>query len=214
MDLTGSALVIKDRLLMIDNIHFLWEPVRCCVIKMPLYRFQQCEDFAHEVYESNKDLYEKRGQSYKPEVIRQIITGKLGEWAVYYYLTTFLGSHTTEPDMEIYGANRKSYDADLCCGNPKEPMIRHFLHVKSILCTSAKRYGLSWLMEKKDPLFSKKTPELMAYCQVIDRQIVHFYGFQPSDTLTIGEPRKTSLESKCGLYFKEQDPKNINFMLK
>jgi hypothetical protein len=189
---------------LIKNIHFLAHPIRCAVIQLPERCFQVSENFAYEVYESNADMYSRRGQNDKAEIIRQIITGKLGEWGVYYYLNSFMGFHSNEPDMEIYGRIKKSFDADLIAGDPQEPMAKTFIHVKSILCNRAKQYGLSWIMEKSDPLWKAKRPEYLAYCQILGKDLVHFYGFQRSDRVTLGEPRKKSLESKYGLYFSEQ----------
>ena len=192
---------------MLKNIHFLLHPTPCVVVELPENCFEKCEVFATDVYETNKDCYQGRRQTSKNEIIRQIITGKLGEFAVYYYMNAFLGFHSNDVDLEIYKTKEvKSFDADFRAGKIGDNDAIYNIHVKSILCSSAKKYGLSWIMEKNDPLFNNmnKMDEVFAFCQVLGKRIVHFYGFLPLPMLRLGKPKKSSLKSKYAIYFGEQ----------
>lgn len=97
-----------------------------------------CQEFAREVYETNRDEYARRGQSNPESVIPQIQTGKVTEWAVYRFFHS-KGVPTTPPDMKIYLKGQKSYSTDhLVAGFP--------LHVKSQTLEQAIRLGkgTSW----------------------------------------------------------------------
>ena len=84
-------------------------------------------------------LYQKRGGFKSVD----ILTGALGELAVYRLLKS-RSIKTNKPDLTIH--NNKSYDADLTDGT-------NSYHVKSQNMESIKRYGHSWLLQRKDPLF-------------------------------------------------------------
>jgi len=111
-------------------------------------------------------LYEKRG-GFKVE---DIISGALAELAVYKLLKSN-GIKVAKPDFTIHSKGQKSYDADLSDG------LHHF-HVKGQTLESKKRYGASWIMQRKDPIINK--PERMHYlvpCTVcIDTGRVEIYG--------------------------------------
>lgn len=196
---------------MLKNIHFLLHPIPCLVVELPFETFAQCNNFAHNVYETNKDCYQGRRQTSKEAVIRQIITGKLGEFAVYNYINAALGFHSNDVDLEIYDKKDKSFDADFRAGkiDPSSPIYN--IHVKSILCTSASKYGLSWLMQKNDPVFKNmnKMDEVFAFCQVISKRVVHFYGFLHLPMVRLGKPKVSSLESKYAIYFDDQDKEQL-----
>lgn len=196
-------------------MHFLIHPIPCVVIELPFGDFEKCNAFAHNVYESNKDCYQGRRQTNKEAIIRQIITGKLGEFAVYYFMNSYLGWHSNEVDLEVYGKNRKSFEPDFRAGKIEPSSAIYNIHVKSILCNSAKKYGLSWLMEKKDPIFKNDSnmSEVFAFCQVLGKNLVHFYGFLPLPMVRLGEPRKKALESKYAIYFEDQNKEELVYTL-
>ena len=50
-----------------------------------------------------------------------------------------------KPDFNIYSTGKKSFAADLSDGN------LHF-HIKGQTKDSAKKYSISWLFQKEDPL--------------------------------------------------------------
>jgi hypothetical protein len=104
-----------------------------------------CEAFADRVIESNKDEYARRKQSDLVKIKKDIVTGKLAEWGVYFiYLSR--GRYLNTPDMQIYPKEHKSFDPDLRWG-------LYNLHIKSQTLESFMRYGDSWIFQAKDPLF-------------------------------------------------------------
>jgi len=196
---------------MIKNMKLVLEPYTGIEIKLPTRTFNKCQEFAKEVYSTNKECYSRRGQSDETLIKRQIITGKLGEWATYHWITSRLGMHCNEPDMEIY--TEKSFDSDLKCGHIDGDIFN--IHVKSILHHNVKDYGISFLMEKKDKLFKDnlKMGEVFAFNVVKDKNTVYFKGFLNAAMAVLGEPKKTSLESKYAIYFEDQNKDAVLFHL-
>lgn len=104
--------------------------------------YDKCKNFANKRIEGSSYLYAYRGESSKNKMIDDCVIGTLGEWAAYYYLKN-KGIKVSEPDMNIYPARRKTFNADLF---NKELRV----HVKSQSDKSFKYYGASWLLQKKD----------------------------------------------------------------
>jgi hypothetical protein len=102
----------------------------------------QCQEFARKRIEGSSSLYAYRGESNNMKMVEDCVIGTLGEWGVYEYLIG-KGYEISKPDMEIYPARRKSFNADLF---NKELRI----HVKSQSDKSYKYYGSSYLLQKKD----------------------------------------------------------------
>jgi hypothetical protein len=101
---------------------------------------RRAEKFATERCGEDQSLYKKRGGFKRDD----ILVGALGEIAVYKFLTEH-GFKVNKPDFAIYEKKDKSFASDLTDG------MRHF-HVKAQSCKSAKLYGESWLLQKRDPL--------------------------------------------------------------
>ena len=128
-------------------------------IKISKYYLDKCRDFAEKQLKGSKDLYAYRGEHNLEKMLEDIVVGKLGECAVYKYLSD-RGLYCTRPDFKIYEAKRKSFDADLFCENCP-------VHVKSQSVLSSKRYGSSWLFQKSDSLLKcDTTQEFMAFTKV------------------------------------------------
>tara|TARA_R110002020_G_scaffold119453_4_gene272563 strand:- start:211 stop:747 length:537 start_codon:yes stop_codon:yes gene_type:complete len=111
--------------------------------------YDKALEFAQEVYDTNRDEYERRDQGDRDLVIRQIANGKLAEWGAYIYILS-TGSWCTAPDMNIYESYNKSYDADL-------KTKKYNVHVKSISSYNLERYGASWVFQKNDPIVTEPT---------------------------------------------------------
>ena len=104
------------------------------------------------------EQYKKRHQ-HNPERIKwNYFVGKIGEFAVYEYLTN-LGYECTPPDLTI--TSDKSYAADLICEG-------RYIHVKT--CEDAPRYRYtrierSWVFQKNDRLIYNPHPDdFIALC--------------------------------------------------
>lgn len=125
--------------------------------------------------------------------------GKIAEWACYRWLCTYVSCPEAPPDMEIYKAKDKSFDADLVVdGVP--------IHVKSMTVQSAERWGLSWVFDINDDL------EGWMALWLINREEIELLGLLPVDAVNEfwSPTRKTSLKTKKVLYY--DDIKHLNLM--
>lgn len=159
------------------------------LIAPSLYQEKLCQIFSDEVYKTNKDMYAFRNQNNESKVKSDIYLGKLAEFAVFNYLY-LKGKNVSAPDIMIYEADRKSYDADLFIDD-KFP-----IHVKS--CVQLQGWGNSWVFQPNDPLvLSPKEDETIAL--VVVSPMGEFYCYIVSATdvvLMYREPRKASLNKK------------------
>ncbi len=163
-----------------------------------------CEHFAEKVVSTNLDCYKDRKQHSVDKIKKDILIGKLAEWGVF-FVYCFLRKkiNITSPDMKIYPAKDKSFDADLKFG-------LFNLHVKSQTSESAYRYGDSWIFQSKDPLFvSANEYDIIIGCRVDlqeDGALVEIKLEKPFDNLKFGEPK---LAKFCGtkktIYLKDNN---------
>jgi len=155
-----------------------------------------CNTYAKDELESTFAQRNRRNQFNKNAMIHQTTTGKLAEWGVTLYFTD-MPCTISNPDMEIYQAAGKSFDADL-------KLDGEDLHVKSQSVDSAKRFGTSWMFQyggngygHTDPLL-KKENGYVAFCVVdFDKKTVVLHGICNFDTLRkrLREPVKESLKN-------------------
>lgn len=93
--------------------------------------------FSEQVLPTNINYFFERNQSSAKVAKSQIVIGKLGELAVYNWLTG-LGKNCTDVDFNV--TSKKSYMADLVVDDTN-------CHIKSQHINSAKRFGLSWTFQ-------------------------------------------------------------------
>lgn len=168
------------------------------------------QDFAIRVIDTNVNHYARRNQSNKDKIINDITVGKIAEYAA---AKMFLlhGIDCTEPDITVYGAKKKSFDADLIIATAKH------IHVKSQLTSSARRYGKSWMFQKTDKLITKpKETDYILVCNVDDSKefVVTEALFKANEiTHLYGEPKVMQLSSKKALYWDTvSDIKELNYI--
>jgi hypothetical protein len=153
----------------------------------------RCREFAADCAVTNLAAYKRRNQGNIEKITEQILTGKLCEFAV----SILLGCD--EPDLKIYAAKDKSYDADLSSDGRN-------IHVKGQSRDSASRYGVSWSFSVWDKLIKTPDPkDYIALC-VIDRTDVEFYGLHQMVDITpiLGMPKLPQLwSSKRVLYYDD-----------
>lgn len=129
--------------------------------------------FVDKCYKTNKSEYKRRGQSDESKIKKDMYYGKLAEYAVW-LMYSEMGHECTKPDIAVYKARNKSFDADLVVNDT------HNLHVKNQLLSQAQRFGLSWMFQKNDPLV--KNPLYSDY-------VVFTVTASPNDVL-VYEPKK------------------------
>ena len=125
------------------------------LVKITQEQYDKARAFAEQRIGSSKGLYSYRGESKTEKMIEDIIVGTVGEFAAAKYLRS-KGLSCTRPDLKIYEAKRKSFDADLFANESVDIELninKEFkIHVKSQSVKSSKRYGNSWLLQKSDKI--------------------------------------------------------------
>lgn len=171
-------------------------------LKLRAPDFVKAEEFADLRTKGSEKLYRWRGEQNSEKIRQDIIIGALGEIAVSRYLRK-LGCKCSKPDFSIYEANKKSFEPDLVCDDK-------LLHVKSQGMESVKRYGSSWLMQKKDKLFTECSDlEYFAFTNVnVEAKTVELLGLVKVLDIVklgcLGEPKVPSYRhTKIALYFDQ-----------
>lgn len=153
----------------------------------------RCTDFAEACVGTNKDEYARRGQSKRATIVKQIITGKLGELAVARHLGL------DEPDFEIYSKGKKSYAKDL------EGDGFHY-HVKTQDVAQSLKYGTSWVFQTRDKLVTKPQDIDKIVCCTVDLASleVNIYAIVGAeDAVGLYKPTKLGFPSKTALYAED-----------
>lgn len=116
------------------------------MIKLPtltLDFFDKINAFAEACLPTNTDQYAKRGQSNHAKILKDIVTGKIGECRLAKYLDDN-NVENTGSDMQIYAKKQKSWAADIVVKDIDGDLD---LHVKTQSADSLKRYGASWIFQ-------------------------------------------------------------------
>lgn len=173
--------------------------------------YNLCNKYAKEELESTLAQKNRRNQFNKDAMIHQTTTGKIAEWAVTLLLSE-KGEKVSDPDMEIYTAYKKSFDADLNVDG-------HDLHVKSQSEESAERFGTSWMFQyngrghgHRDPLLTYDNG-LVAFCVVsFKHKAVRLEGICEFQNIRdkLREPVKQSLKNtKRCIYLEDLKEKDF-----
>lgn len=105
------------------------------------YSFSKEELDACKLFSESVDtsFYARRSQHNEDKRKKDSLVGKLGEFAVYNSLKDKI-KNIQKPDLQIYAANKKSWDFDL-----KGDSVN--LHVKTQDVEQGERYGVSWIFQ-------------------------------------------------------------------
>lgn len=166
-------------------------------VKLPDEVMERCKEFAKIRAEGSAKVYQFRGEANRQKIYSDILLGTLSEFAVASVLP-----NCTEPDLTIYEKKDKSYAKDLMFGP-------YHVHVKSQGETSAKRYGLSWVFQKTDPLVrSPQKHDLLALCCVNNDLTVEIIGIVPASKAVFKDLKVYQYRgTKTALY--RQDIENV-----
>lgn len=176
------------------------------IIKIPKRIYIKCKKFSENRLSSSKSTYSYRGESRECKMLDDVRIGCIGEWAVSIYLTD-MGFECSEPDMNIYEKNKKSFDADLYVDDIH-------IHVKSQGIESAKRYGNSWLFQRSDSLVSNPDDnEIIAFTNVdLENRTVEILGFCWARDMKYGECKVWSYRhTKLAVYLPEIRDRLVEF---
>jgi hypothetical protein len=167
------------------------------VKKIPLetlseYQIEQCKLFSEYSFSTSITKYSERNQSDIEKIKSDIFLGKTAEFMVYNYLNQKQKNPTT-PDLNIYSATKKSFDADISTENVK-------IHVKSHKVNN--NFPVSWVFQKSDPLITHKDKNNYLALIVLDN-INYMYIININDAV-FKEPIKDSLKNnKVCIYEKD-----------
>lgn len=160
--------------------------------------FQQlyCLSFSEKSVDSSIDQYSKRSQNNIEKIKDDIYLGKVSEYAIYNHYKS-QQKEITVPDITIYDANHKSYDADLILSN------QYNIHVKSHYFKSP--FPESWVFQKTDPLIKSPTPsDIIALCVINHKGQGQAYIDYATTLIQYTKPLiKKSLSSKTAIYLKD-----------
>jgi hypothetical protein len=168
-----------------------------------------CEVFSSRVLHTNVDEYFNRNQTDTTKIWNDIFYGKLAEWGVYFIYLERGRTNIDPPDMRVYQPDKKSFDADLRYG-------LYNLHVKSQNYKSAVRYGDSWILQSKDPLFGYASEyDILIGCRVttdenskdfIEGALVEIQLEKPFNKLKISKPKLSKFNgTKKAVYLKDNN---------
>jgi len=156
-----------------------------------------CYNFANESANSSEKKYKQRNQSNLFKIKNDIFLGKVAEYSIYnYYLSK--GFQITPPDINIYQAKNKSFDADLTIIDKNQN-----IHVKSHFIKSP--FPPSWVFQKTDPLVTTPSPKDIIIMSTInsigegDAIIEYAYNLKDKYKPLL----KESLQSKTAIYLKD-----------
>lgn len=141
------------------------------IVRLPEKTIEICREFANKRTDDSLKLYTMRGELKKQKIFADIFYGALAEYAVHVAL-----EGSTAPDLRILPKAQKSFQQDITFNGLT-------IHVKSQGEASAKKYGLSWVFQKQDPLITKPTgTDVLALCMVLDDLSVDIRGFIPANS--------------------------------
>lgn len=162
-----------------------------------------CNHFADRVISTNIDCYQNRKQYNLDKIRQDIVLGKIAEWGVYFNYLHRGRTNIGIPDMNIYQAGHKNFDADLKWGF-------YNLHIKSQTFESAERFGDSWIFQAKDPLFDFSNEyDIIVGCRVTmdtDGCLVQIKLEKPFRNLIFGDTRMSKFAgNKKAVYLKDNN---------
>lgn len=121
--------------------------------------------FVEDSFSTSTDEYSRRNQNNVEKIKKDIYNGKLAEFGVYYMLKNKF--KVNAPDLKIYSARGKSFDADITLINTKGKKVE--LHIKSQHVSSAKSFGKSWSFHPTDFLTTSPSDnDVIVLCLVHD----------------------------------------------
>jgi hypothetical protein len=157
--------------------------------------YLRCVQFAHDSIKTNLDAYARRNQKNVHKIFNDIVVGKIGEFAVYQHLKQ--KHELDEPDLKVYGKEKKSFDADLNVADLN-------IHVKSQAKAQSQTYGTSWSFHPTDKLIKNPDPNDVIFLCLVNDLSVDILSYDRA-TAYLGlyeEPVKESLKNtKKVIYF-------------
>lgn len=156
-----------------------------------------CNNFAEKCYLTNINEYSKRNQKDFNKIKKDIAIGKIAEFGVYFICLENGMSNISIPDVNVYNKNKKSFDADLTYNRIK-------FHIKTQTTDTAKKFGISWLFQKNDPLvLNPQNNDIFIGTQYDEESFeVKILISKKAQDLKYDKPMLEKLSSKTCVYLK------------
>ncbi len=106
----------------------------------------KCVEFGKAQLPTSSSHYAKRGQTNEDKILKDIVTGKMGEIGIHRLLVQANSFVSQPPDFTIYKGRKKSWACDIIAGS-HTGTDQLKLHCKTQSAESLNRYGLSWIFQ-------------------------------------------------------------------
>lgn len=160
--------------------------------------------YASRHTESSKQHYQTRNQN-TDKIFINCFNGKAAEWCNYFSLLDADYIVDKPPCMRIFSNGNKSHDADLIITGKGKLLFdkpKH-VHIKSVTKANYEKYGISFLVEKNDPIVINPDPDhfysVMLQVSLLDYR---FHTWINSCDVEWKKP-VTSLPSKLACYIQK-----------
>jgi len=154
----------------------------------------ECESFSIACSKTTS-YYIARGQTNSNKRQLDAYYGKLGEWAAFSLLCERF-EKVSPPSHEIFTGRNKSHSADLIADNIS-------FSVKTQTLESAKKYGISWLMEKNS--IAKFKDQYFILCLVLAPNLILVQNIMSFEEMCNVQdiPKLAHLTSKAAFYYND-----------
>lgn len=155
-----------------------------------------CNKFAEKVQSTCDNSFQDRYIT-SDKFKKVLADSKMCEYAVYKHLRNS-DRKCTMPNINIYQASEKSFDADLFCYENNT-----HIHVKTMYEKNINIYGLSWLVSASDPIVINK-PNNHWYALTVfkDPKNIRIVGWLNCSKAIYGDT-KLPKNNKKAIYYQE-----------
>ena len=163
--------------------------------------FKKIEVYAKEHTESSIGYYKKRNSNTQ-NIFMNCLDGKIAEFNCYYELLS-QGYILDLPDLEIH--SDKNYNSDLVVYGKHDKIFDEvkYIHVKSVSTKTFAKIGISFLMEKNDPIVINPK-ENHFICVMIQKNLVEYFlhTWLKTTEINYNTPHNKRLTTKVAWYQK------------
>jgi hypothetical protein len=166
------------------------------LIAPSLYQERLCDLFSTESSKDQQEYYAKKGEGNLNKLKAWSYNGKMAEFAVFNTLISYNHyQNVSDPDIMIYGKDRKSHDADIRADGKS-------IHVKS--CMEVKGREPSWLFSTEDRLVHNPSENDIVALVVINSRAQYVAYFIQAKEL-VGNYKKPVSEKTIAHAIYEND---------
>jgi hypothetical protein len=166
------------------------------LIAPSLYQERLCDLFSTESSKDQQEYYAKKGEGNLNKLKAWSYNGKMAEFAVFNTLISYNHyQNVSDPDIMIYGKDRKSHDADIRADGKS-------IHVKSCMVVEGREP--SWLFSTEDRLVHNPSENDIVALVVINSRAQYVAYFIQAKEL-VGNYKKPVSEKTIAHAIYEND---------